>query len=116
MELGLFDNNKRPQDAHEALCMLFDACEAVDWRMLLALPLPAHERAALDRNAGMNADRCSTTFWRAFGGVTLSTVICHACRTVTSRYDQWHHVSLSLPAESCTIEHLIGNFFRAAVD
>lgn len=110
---GAFASSNQ-QDAHEALGCLLDACEAVDWNMLLALPLPVEVSAALARNGGSNADRYSTPFRRALGGLQQSTVTCKACRSTSARLDMWHSLSLSLPERPCTIEQLVSNYFESA--
>ena len=110
--LGAFDNSAQ-QDAHEAFCLLMDSCESVDKNMLHALSLSSTLRKSLLRNRGTNADRYSTPFWSALGGIQLTTTTCHACRRSSALYDIWHSLSLTVPEQSCTIEHLIGSYFSS---
>jgi hypothetical protein len=108
---GEFENS-RQQDAHEAFGRLASACDGVDWHMLRALPLPEEVMTTLARNEGTNADRYSTPFWDALGGVQKSTVICNACHSTASLYEMWHSLSLSLPKTRCSIEELVSDFFK----
>ena len=110
--LGAFDNSAQ-QDAHEAFCLLMDSCESVDKNMLHALSLPSILRKSLLRNRGTNADRYSTPFWSALGGIQLTTTTCHACRRSSALYDIWHSLSLTVPEQTCTIEHLVGSYFSS---
>ena len=109
---GAFANTGQ-QDAHEAFCCLLDACEAIDLNKLLALPLPTEARSILARSGNNNADRYSTPFWRALGGVQRSTVTCNACGSTSARLEMWHVLSLSLPKQACTIEQLVSNYFES---
>ena len=110
---GAFANSEQ-QDAHEAFCRLVDACEAVDWNTLLALSLPAGIHCKLMANGGTNADRYSTPFWRAIGGVQKSIITCKACQSTSSTFEAWHHLSLALPESRSTLEQLFSNHFKTA--
>ena len=109
---GAFANDTQ-QDAHDAFCRLMDSCEGVDQRMLYELALPAGLQATLLRNNKSNADRYSTPFWLALGGVQKTTVTCSSCRSTSARYDMWHSLSVTLPEQPCTVEHLISDYFKS---
>jgi len=91
-------------DAHEAFGILMEECEQVDANAARHLGLPE-----LARNGGANSDRHSTPFWKAFGGVLWSEVTCHACGHKSAQYEMWHCLSVALPAEPVTIEHLLSS-------
>ena len=90
-----------------------DSCESVDKNMLHAMSLPKNLRTALLRNRGTNADRYSTPFWSALGGIQKTTTTCQACRRSSALYDIWHSLSLTVPEHPCTIEHLVGSYFSS---
>ena len=57
----------------------------------------------------MTCVRFCTPVWKAFGGLLRSTVRCKACRHASWRYDMWHCLSLALPDQRSTVEHLLLN-------
>ena len=65
--------------------------------------------AALDENGGTNSCRYSTPFWKAFGGISLTSVTCHACGHTAAQYEMWHCLSLALSAQCITIEALLAS-------
>ncbi len=100
---GRLDNVEQ-HDAHDAFCLLVDACEEVDARCARALGLPP-----ILKNGGTNSVRYSTPFWKAFGGIHLSTTICKACGHRAPQYEMWHSLSLALPAAPTTLEQVLAN-------
>jgi len=100
---GAFDDYEQ-HDAHEAFGALLEACEKVDADAARQLGIPE-----LNRNGGTNSSRYSTPFWKAFGGILLSQVRCHACGHVDAQYEMWHCLSIALPRRTVTIEHLLSN-------
>jgi uncharacterized UBP type Zn finger protein len=102
-------NNLRQQDAHEAFCALMAACEDVDYRKLCDCGVDDE----LDVNAGTNSLRYSTPFWRAFGGLQLTTVTCTTCSCVTRKYDMLHSMSMVITRDrGGRVEDIIADCFR----
>ena len=100
---GAFDDYLQ-HDAHEAFGILMEGCEQVDANVACLLGLPE-----LARNGHVNSCRYSTPFWKAFGGILRSEVMCHACGYAESQYEMWHCLSIALPREPVTIEQLLSN-------
>ena len=97
-------NNYQQQDSSEAFTALLTACDEVDVNAALLLGISGDLLAH-----GMNSSRYSTPQYRAFGGLTASTLRCKNkwCLDVSDKDDITHCLTLEMPSVQSTIKQLL---------
>ncbi len=86
-------------DASEALTLLLDACEGVDYRAVLGFGVPDP--------GPMSAARHTTPFWKAFGAVMLSTTRCAGCNYTQPKYEMCAVHNLPVPPVATSLIRLV---------
>ena len=96
--------NYLQHDASEAFTGLLTACDEVDGNAALALGISA-DKFANDTTSS----RYSTPYYRAFGGITTSTLKCNnrSCTYEPEKEEIFHCLTLEMPTIQSTIKQLL---------